>query len=303
MAAHSRTASHIGARPHYNHSRSAHHTRMPLPTPVMAVFVVFLGLAVGSFLNVCITRLPLRQSVVAPRSRCPLCGHGISPGDNIPLVSWVRLRGRCRHCRASIPWRYPLVEAAMAALFLLCFLLFGFTLDTVGASVFCFFMLALCATDAEKLKLPDALTLPALGLGIAWRMIDSGIGDAKPWRTAGAMGLRAVISAAAAALGLLLIRALYFAVRRRIGLGLGDVKLAAAIAAWLGIRQFLLVFFLAVVVGALVGITIIGPRYQQAHKQPEEPARVPLGFFLCLAAIYAAFLGRATLAWYLRLFP
>ncbi|MGI8773044.1 MAG: prepilin peptidase [Acidobacteriaceae bacterium] len=272
---------------------------MPLPTPMIALFVILLGLAVGSFLNVCITRLPLRQSVVAPRSRCPQCGHAISASDNIPLVSWVRLRGRCRHCSAGISWRYPLIEAAMAALFLLCFLVFGLTLDALGASVFCFFMLALCATDAERLKLPDALTLPALGLGIAWRMISSGIGDAQPWRTAGAIGLRAVLSAGAAALGLLLIRALYFAVRRRIGLGLGDVKLAAAIAAWLGIRQFLLVFFLAVVVGALVGIAFIRPR----HKQQEEPARVPLGSFLCLAAIYTAFLGRVTLGWYLRLFP
>jgi leader peptidase (prepilin peptidase)/N-methyltransferase len=272
---------------------------MPLPTPIIAAFVILFGLAMGSFLNVCITRLPLRQSVVAPRSRCPQCGHGISAADNIPVLSWLRLRGRCRHCKASISWRYPAVEIATATLFLLCFLLFGLTLDAAGAAVFCFFMLALCVTDAEALKLPDALTLPALGLGIAWRMIYATIDAPQPWRAAAAMGERAVISAAAAALGLLVIRSIYFAVRRRIGLGLGDVKLAAAIAAWLGIRQFLLVFFLAVVVGAVVGLVFIRPR----HKQQEEPARVPLGSFLSLAAIYTAFLGRVTLGWYLHLFP
>ncbi len=272
---------------------------MPPSTPMIAVFVVLLGLAIGSFLNVCITRMPLRQSVVAPRSRCPRCGHGISARDNIPVFSWIRLRGRCRHCHTPIPWRYPAVEIAMAALFLLCFLLFGLTLDTAGAAIFCFLMLALCATDAETLKLPDTLTLPALGLGIAWRMLDASVGAQQPWKAAAAMGLRAVISAIAAAVGLLLIRAIYFTVRRRIGMGMGDVKLAAAIAAWLGIRQFLLVFFLAVVVGALVGIVFIRKR----HKQQEEPARVPLGSFLCLAAIYVAFLGRVTLGWYLGLFP
>jgi leader peptidase (prepilin peptidase) / N-methyltransferase len=294
-------------RSHYNHPRviagvhfsNALADRMPLPTPIIAAFVILFGLAMGSFLNVCITRLPLRQSVVAPRSRCPQCGHGISAADNIPVLSWIRLRGRCRHCSASIPWRYPAVEMAMAALFLLCFLLFGLTLDAAGAAVFCFFMLALCVTDAETLKLPNALTLPALALGIAWRMIYATIDAPQPWRAAAAMGERAAISAAAAALGLLVIRSIYFTVRRRIGLGLGDVKLAAAIAAWLGIRQFLLVFFLAVVVGAVVGLVFIRPR----HKQQEEPARVPLGCFLCLAAIYTAFLGRITLGWYLHLFP
>jgi leader peptidase (prepilin peptidase)/N-methyltransferase len=269
-----------------------------MPTFLIAAFAVLLGLIFGSFLNVCIARLPLRQSIVTPRSRCPRCGHAIAAKDNLPLISWLLLRGRCRHCAERISLRYPLVEVAMAGLFLLCFLLYGLTVDAVAAAIFCFFMVGLCVTDAETYRLPDTLTLPALILGVIWRMVDNSIGAPHPWRAAAAVGLRASISAAGAALGLLLIRALYFAIRRRVGMGLGDVKLAAAIAAWLGIRQFLLVFFLAVVSGAIVGVVVFSLR----RKQQEEPARVPLGSFLCLAAIYTEFQGYVILNWYLSLF-
>jgi leader peptidase (prepilin peptidase)/N-methyltransferase len=270
-----------------------------MPTLLIAAFAVLLGLVFGSFLNVCIARLPQRQSIVTPRSRCPRCGHAIAARDNLPLISWVLLRGRCRHCGERISLRYPLVEVAMAVLFLLCLLLYGLTVDAVAAAIFCFFMLGLCVTDAETFRLPDSLTLPALILGVIWRMVDNALGAAHPWQAAAAIGVRAIISAAAAALGLLLIRALYFLIRRRVGMGLGDVKLAAAIAAWLGIRQFLLVFFLAVVSGAMFGLVVFSLR----RKQQEEPMRVPLGSFLCLAAIYAEFQGYDVLNWYLSLFP
>jgi leader peptidase (prepilin peptidase)/N-methyltransferase len=155
------------------------------------------------------------------------------------------------------------------------------------------------------MQLPDTLTLPLLGLGILYRASD-GIeemhhGASYAWHTALILGLRGAISACATALALLLLRWLYSLLRRRQGLGLGDVKLAAAIAAWLGARQMCVVFFLAVVTGALTALLVLALRGQKATTQ-EGPLAVPFGTFLALAGIYCSFLGLDTLRWYLNFF-
>lgn len=271
------------------------------------VFAVLVGLAFGSFLNVCISRLPRHESIVRPPSHCPLCKTPIAPWDNIPLLSFLLLRGRCRKCQQPISWRYPLVEILVAALTVANLLSGGLSFATVAFTVFCGLLLALAVCDAETMQLPDTLTLPLLSLGILFRAIDTLLGKMPhgatyAWRSAAVIGLRAAISAAATALALLLLRWIYAFVRHRQGLGLGDVKLAAAIAAWLGARQMCVVFFLAIVTGALTALVLLAARGKQNRAKSEGPLAVPFGTFLSLAGIYCSFLGYATLAWYLGFF-
>jgi leader peptidase (prepilin peptidase)/N-methyltransferase len=270
------------------------------------LFALLFGLALGSFLNVCISRLPRHDSIVQPPSHCPQCKARIAAYDNIPLVSFLLLRGRCRNCRQRIAWRYPLVEVAVAALLAVNVFFNGIQFWSIASSVFCALLLALAVCDAETMQLPDALTLPLLALGVLYRAGDGLFGEwdrgaAYAWHAALALGVRGAISAAATALALLLLRWIYSLVRRRQGLGLGDVKLAAAIAAWLGARQMCVVFFLAVVTGALTALLLLALR---GHKRDKSagPLAVPFGTFLALAGIYCAFWGESTLKWYLNFF-
>ena len=204
------------------------------------------------------------------------------------------LRGLCRDCRAGISWRYPAVELATAALWLLCWLEFGVSVQAVGMAVFCFLALGLAAMDAETMLLPNAFTLPGIVLGVIYSAAVCEGGWPERLRCGG----MAAVWAACAAAVLLLIRGLYWLVRRREGMGLGDAKLFAMIAAWLGPQNAGLAFFLAVVTGAVYGILWVSLR----KRRRGSPARVPLGSFLCAAAIYAAFEGQATVDWYVGLF-
>ncbi|HEY2000807.1 MAG TPA: prepilin peptidase, partial [Acidobacteriaceae bacterium] len=142
------------------------------------VFALLFGLAFGSFLNVCISRLPRHQSIVQPPSHCPRCNDArIAARDNIPLLSFLLLRGHCRNCHQRIAWRYPFVEAAVAVLTVGNILFSGFTVDGVAFTLFCALLLALAVCDAETLQLPDTLTLPLLGLGILYRAADGFVGE------------------------------------------------------------------------------------------------------------------------------
>jgi leader peptidase (prepilin peptidase)/N-methyltransferase len=270
------------------------------------VFALLFGLALGSFLNVCISRLPRHDSIAQPPSHCPQCKARIAAYDNIPLVSFLLLRGRCRNCQQRIAWRYPLVEVSVAVLLAVNVFFNGIQFWSIASSVFCAFLLALAVCDVETMQLPDALTLPLLALGVLYRAGDGLFGEwyrgaAYAWHSALALGVRGAISAAATASALLLLRWIYSLVRRRQGLGLGDVKLAAAIAAWLGARQMCVVFFLAVVTGALTAVLLLALRGHKRDKS-EGPLAVPFGTFLALAGIYCAFWGEATLKWYLNFF-
>jgi leader peptidase (prepilin peptidase) / N-methyltransferase len=292
-----------------------------IPGWLVAIFVVLLGLAFGSFLNVCISRLPRHESIVRPRSRCPKCGVMIGARDNVPLLSWVLLRGRCSGCGWRIPWRYPAVELAMTALFLLCFLKFGLSISSIGMTVFCFLLLGLAVMDAETMRLPDAFTWTGIALGVVCSGMTGGVFEGRfgggflPFGSAGTgsepwlslpFGLGAAVPAmlasilwaVVAALLILAIRGAYWLVRRREGMGLGDAKLLAMIAAWLGPALTLLTLFLAVVGAAVVGIGWIVVR----RRRGALAMRLPFGSFLCAAAIYAVFAGMPILEWYLRFF-
>jgi leader peptidase (prepilin peptidase)/N-methyltransferase len=270
------------------------------------IFALLLGLAFGSFLNVCISRLPRHQSIVRPSSHCPHCKAPIATYDNVPLVSYILLRGRCRNCRKRISWRYPFVEAGVALLAVLNVLVGGVDFWSIALAIFCALLLALAICDLETMQLPDALTLPLLILGILYRAGDGFFGErihGTDYATHAALllGLRGIISAAATGAALLLLRWIYSLIRRRQGLGLGDVKLAVAVAAWLGVRQMCVVFFLAVVTGAMTALIVLAVRGREKTRA-EGPLAVPFGTFLAFAAIYCAFLGEPTLRWYLNFF-
>ncbi len=269
-------------------------------TLLIAIFAVLAGLAFGSFLNVCISRLPRHESVVAPRSRCPHCLTPIENRDNIPLLSWLLLRGRCRPCGARIAVRYPLIEAATAVLFLLCFLTFGLTLHGVASAVLCWLLLGLAATDTETMLLPDALTLPGLALGVVYSASVGADGSFAPiqWRHAA----ESLLWAASAAAVILLIRGLYWLARRREGIGLGDAKLLAMIAAWMGPSQTALVLFLGVIAAAAYGLALLTWRQISHVANPSAATRVPLGAFLSAAGLVALFKGDSILNWYLSFF-
>lgn len=264
------------------------------PTTLLtAIFAVLFGLAFGSFLNVCIARLPQHQSIVRPGSRCPDCSTPILTRDNIPLLSWILLRGRCRACHRAIPWRYPAVEFATAALFLLCDLRFGLTPLGIALAVLCFLLLGLAVMDAETLRLPDAFTLPGLALGILY----SGMLPAPSLSTRFHAALHALLWAILAALVLLLISGAYYLIRHRQGLGTGDIKLLAMIAAWFGPGLTVLTFVLAAFATAFFAVIVLAT---SPSKRQALATKLPFGSFLCAAALYCLFLGNPILNWYLH---
>ncbi|MGH9588255.1 MAG: prepilin peptidase [Acidobacteriaceae bacterium] len=251
------------------------------------IIVILLGLIFGSFLNVCIARLPAHQSIVRPRSRCPRCGAAIAPRDNIPVLSYVLLRGRCRACRKPIAWRYPAVEIVLALLWLLCWLSYGPTMRALGMAALTFLLLGLAVMDAETLRLPDFFTWPGIVLGIVY----SGA-VCEHW------GRCAVLSLgwAASFAGILLaISGIYWLLRRQSGMGIGDTKLIAMIAAWLGPWPSVLVLVFGTIAAALYGLYISAIR-----RRLDIP--IPFGSFLCAAALYAIFYGQQTIYWYLGFF-
>jgi leader peptidase (prepilin peptidase)/N-methyltransferase len=260
---------------------------------VPLIFAVLLGLAFGSFLNVCVVRLPRRASIVAPPSHCPSCQTPIRPKDNIPILSWLLLRGRCRSCAKRISLRYPLVEAATAILFAACFIEFGPGIRGVAMVAFCWLLLGLGLIDAETFLLPDAFTLPGLVLGFLYNAASAdGI----------LRGLsRALLGAAAIGGVLLLIGLLYRLVRRREGMGFGDVKLGAMLGAWLGWQLGSVALFLAIVGGAVGGLVLV--LTHSRSTQVPGSLRVPFGMFLAAAGTATVFFGSPLLRWYLGKFP
>ncbi|HKQ98266.1 MAG TPA: prepilin peptidase [Candidatus Polarisedimenticolia bacterium] len=278
---------------------------MPAPFAVLVVVAAALGLVVGSFLNVCIHRLPRDLSVVRPRSACPGCGAGIAWYDNVPLVSFILLGGRCRRCRAPIAARYPLVEAATGALWAGAVFFLGPTLEGLVAALFGSALIALILIDAEHQILPDAITLPGIACGIALAPLRAHL---EPGLPLGETPIRALAGAAgAAALGYAIPWALNGAYRlqQRVrgtptdaiedGIGEGDFKLLAMVGAFLGWRLLLFTLFAGAITGAAWGISLMVTRgYGWKSK-------LPFGVFLGAAALLAAFVGGPALGWYLGL--
>ncbi len=248
------------------------------------------GLILGSFLNVCIARLPAHESIVTPRSRCLACGAQIRALDNIPLASWVGLRGRCRACHASISIQYPLVELATALLFIACLLQTGFSWQTLIDATACFFLLGLAVMDAQTMLLPDSFTLTGLALAIILKVCQPGIYSRRR------IALKTLEDTTIAAALLLLVLLIYWLIRRRQGMGLGDVKLLAMMAAFMGLPLALFSCFLGVLVAAAFAIALLALRKAQTSDS------IPFGSFLATAGIFAIFAGKPVLTLYLKLF-
>ena len=273
-------------------------------------FAALLGLAFGSFLNVCLSRWPHGESIVYPHSHCRTCDRPLKWWENIPVISWFVLGGRCRTCRQPIPLRYTLVEASVSALWATCawqslpslpdaYITISFSpaflIGPIATAALLWLLVALAVLDAENLWLPDFLTIPGIVIGFLFRTTTKILGSPQPHPFS--LILLNVESILAAAGLILLIRGVYWLVRRKEGIGLGDAKLMALLAAWLGFPETLLTFFLAVVLGALVAIPmLIGP----FAKRTGGAAKLPLGTFLCIGGIVSALWGHQILDTYLR---
>ena len=299
-----------------------------------ALAIFLFGLAFGSFLNVCIYRLPRDLSVVTPRSACPRCKRFIAFYDNLPVVSWLLLRGRCRYCKARISPRYLFVELLTAALFFGCFAYSGLTLATLKYCVFGFLLLGLIFTDAETKLLPDKLTLPGLALGLLFSLL-------VPVRDVASQFLPGMInlpfsadvatrlfslldSLLGAALGASFIYgagAVYLRWRGAEGMGFGDVKLMAMVGAFLGIKLAIFTIFAASLAGSLFGLTTVLvvwikrthrfrrrlENLQAARRRGWQSAQMvyrhyqmPFGVFLGSMGLLALFVGNQFLRWYGR---
>jgi leader peptidase (prepilin peptidase)/N-methyltransferase len=262
----------------------------PLAEPVASVFVLAAGLVIGSFLNVCIHRLPLAESIAFPGSRCPKCGSPIRWYQNVPILSWVALRGKCAACRAPISWRYPLVEALGGGLLLGLWRVYGPGAEFAVASLLGLMLIVLFFTDLDHQLLPDAVTLAGFLLGVGFAWINPFLGPGG-WR-------RIVASFAGALVGsglLWAIGAVYGRLRHVEAMGLGDVKMMAMIGAFAGPRGVLFTLFAASVTGAVVGVALIPLRGRTLSDT------LPFGCFLAPAAFAALLGGRQAIEAYLRL--
>ena len=304
----------------------------------LAAFVI--GLLFGSFLNVCISRIPKGESIVKPRSRCPNCTTPIRWYDNIPLLSWILLRGRCRDCKQSIPWRYPVVELSVGIWFLTRGWQVGYLVDLardgsahlsssdfislgiaeVGLTILGFLLIGLMVMDWQTMLLPNAFTLGGIAIAlflVCTQAIFLGPNEDQVHLTKHSLHLTSpggvtdhgnvfltgpeslilgrIAAACGAAFLLLLIRWLYRAVRHREGMGLGDVKLLAMIAAFLGFWPAVLSLFLGTLAAAFYGILLL------ARGKAGATSKLPFGSFLCVGGLVAAVFGNRLIDRYIAL--
>jgi leader peptidase (prepilin peptidase) / N-methyltransferase len=246
---------------------------------LQSAFVFGFGMVVGSFLNVCIHRLPLRESVIWPASRCPHCRSKLKAIDNIPVVSYLLLQGRCRSCRERISIQYPIVELLTGVMFLAAFLLFEPPLRYVRILFACA-MIVLFVIDLEHRILPDVITLPGIVLGIVFSFfLPPGWVDA-------------VIGLLIGGGSLWLLGEMYFRVRGEEGMGFGDVKMLAMIGAFLGWKLMLLTLVFASFLGSFIGLGMI------ALRRGDMKYALPFGTFLAISALVASAVGDGIVGWY-----
>jgi leader peptidase (prepilin peptidase)/N-methyltransferase len=255
-----------------------------MPENILYFFVVLFGALVGSFLNVVIMRLPKEGgSIVFPASHCPVCKNNINWYDNIPVLSFLVLRGRCRHCGTSISWQYPLVESAMALLSLALFCYFGLSLLYAIYFIFCAALLVIIFIDLAHQIIPDVISLPGIVLGFAISFVNPFV----DWQSSG--------------LGILfgggsfyLVALLYYLATKRDGMGGGDIKLLAMIGAFLGWQSLPFVVFASSLMGSVIGIGAM------LKQRKGGQTVIPYGPFLAMAAMLYLFFRREIILLFLR---
>jgi leader peptidase (prepilin peptidase)/N-methyltransferase len=303
--------------------------------PISAITVFALGLVFGSFLNVCIYRLPRDISVVTPRSACPNCKKPIRLYHNIPVVSWLLLGGRCRNCKEKISVRYLLIEVLTGTLFLACFIHFGPTIAGIKYCTLGFLLLGLIFTDAETFLLPDKMTLTGLAIGIVFsffvpvndlasqlldNVVSLPVSSDVSWRLLSLFD--SVVGVAVGASFIYGAGAIYLRARGIEGMGFGDVKLMAMVGAFLGVKLTIFTLFAASLAGSLFGVWTVFAvwmkrtrRRKVRHQESSSEARkhawasavvalrrhqMPFGVFLGSMAMVAFFYGNRFLGWYWR---
>jgi leader peptidase (prepilin peptidase) / N-methyltransferase len=249
------------------------------------IFSFLLGLSLGSFLNVCIHRIPLKQSILHPPSSCPHCGERIRFYDNIPLLSFLFLMGKCRHCRHPISLRYPIVESLIALLSLFLFTTYGISFQYLLLLLFAGTLVTISFIDLDHRIIPDVLSLPGVAAGWAVSLF--------PWSV---YWLDSLIGTLAGGGSLYLVAIAYERITGREGMGGGDIKLLAMIGAWMGWQALPLIVLVASLTGAVIGMVFIlcaGEGYR---------FRIPFGPFLSLGTLLYLFFGRDLTRWYFGLF-
>jgi leader peptidase (prepilin peptidase)/N-methyltransferase len=250
-----------------------------IPALIAAAF----GAIVGSFLNVCIYRLPIGKSIAFPASACPGCGRELAWFENIPIVSWLALRGRCRTCHASIGIGYPIIEALTAAMFALAWWHYGPTPLLASRLIFGCALVVLFAIDLEHQLLPNVITLPGIVVGFLFSFFT------EPGWVASLLG---ILVGGGVLFG---VAEVYYRIRHEEGLGMGDVKMLAMVGAFIGWKLTLVTLMMASMCGSVVGVLLI------ATGRGDMKYALPFGTFLALGAAVAATVGPAVLAWYLGL--
>jgi len=259
------------------------------------ILIIVFGLLVGSFLNVCIHRIPREQSIVSPPSACPGCGTKIKPWDNIPLISYfILLRGKCRSCAAPISLRYPLVEAANAALYYFTFVQFGFGWHLPLLMLFVSAMLVIIFIDIDFQIIPDVITLPGMPIGVlaaAFLLPDPFL----TFHTSGGTAVFEIVGIVNSVIGLVVGFGLFYliAVLSKGGMGGGDVKMMGMVGAFLGWKGVLLTTLLGSLTGAIVGVSLM------ALNKAGRKTKIPFGPYLALGALISLFFGTPILRWYL----
>lgn len=251
---------------------------------MLEAVVFILGLLIGSFINVCIYRVPRQESIVFPSSHCPSCAQPIRPYDNIPLLSFLFLKGRCRSCRAPISWRYPLVELIHGAGYLFILHQFGLSFAALIYALFFSSLMAVTFIDLSHQIVPDVITLPGMVLGL---LAASTVLPPGPINSLIGLFLGGGL--------FYLVAVLSIALLKKEGMGGGDIKLIAMIGAFLGWKGMLLTIFLAALAGSVSGLFLVLVR----GRSRAEP--IPFGPFLALGAMVSLFWGPEILNWYLLL--
>ncbi len=282
-----------------------------IPEVIGCIFVFIVGSVIGSFLNVVIHRVPRGESIVFPNSACPKCGNAIKPYDNLPIFSWLLLRGKCRHCKEPIAWRYPAVETLTGLVFLLVYSQIGLTVFLPVALIFAAVMISLVFIDAEHMILPNVITYPLFVFAILVRIIypmiwpNFAFSDMTYWPATYFAGspvwVVSLVGAAAGALAgggsLWLVGELWKRLRGVDAMGLGDVKMMLGVGALLGWRLSFLAIFFAALTGAVAGVAVLS-----RQKEKDMQTQIPFGIFLGTGSLIALLFGERFLSWYLSYF-
>ncbi|MCL2761126.1 MAG: prepilin peptidase [Desulfuromonadales bacterium] len=246
------------------------------------IFAFIFGAVVGSFLNVCIYRIPEKKSIVSPPSACPKCGNYIRWYDNIPVISFLILRGKCRFCKAPVSWRYPLIEALNGILTLLLFVKFGLSITFVAYFILSSALVTISFIDFDHQIIPDEISLSGIVIGFIFSFFIPGLG----W-------LNSLLGILIGGGILLAVAYGYQFLTGKDGMGGGDIKLLAMLGAFLGWKAVLFIIFSSSLVGAVVGIIIM------IVQKKDRKLAIPFGPYLALGALLYVFFGETVIAWYM----